>query len=221
MLTLAPRIACLWWYKVRFFVRVVAKTMRKRPYFSFFCPLLQKFARLKDMKHIALISAVMAIAVNAAFAGDEPDKEFKEQLASLRDSYASALNMAMEDANDGDPAGWFKARDEGLDADWDDLEFEPPTLSFFSVEEIPYGYRISGSTSDLQLNADVFVWTRNTDIQYTVTYRSGTNAAAKEIAKEVFQSEQSDYPSKCAKGAVTCYNGKSTFGDKKKGKKKK
>ena len=172
------------------------------------------------MKHLVLISAVMALAINA-FAGDDADKDFKEQLASLRDSYASALNMAMEDANDGDPAGWFKARDEGLDADWDDLEFEPPTLSFFSVEEIPYGYRISGSTSDLQLNADVFVWTRNTDIQYTVTYRSGTNSAAKEIAKEVFQSEQSDYPSKCAKGAVTCYNGKSTFGDLKKGKKKK
>ena len=174
-----------------------------------------------SMKHLVLISAVMALAINA-FSANDNEKEFKEQLASLRDSYASALNMAMEDAMEGDPAGWFKARNEGLDADWDDLEFEPPTLSLFSVEEIPYGYKISGSNHDFQLNAEIFVWTRNTDIQYTITYLDGTNEAAKEIAKEVFQNEQSDYPSKCAKGAVTCYNGKSTFGElKKKGKKKK
>lgn len=181
---------------------------------------MKKIARLMSMKHLVLISAVMALAINA-FSANDNEKEFKEQLASLRDSYASALNMAMEDAMEGDPAGWFKARNEGLDADWDDLEFEPPTLSLFSVEEIPYGYKISGSNHDYQLNAEIFVWTRNSDIQYTITYLSGTNDAAKEIAKEVFQNEQSDYPSKCAKGAVTCYNGKSTFGELKKGKKKK
>lgn len=183
-------------------------------------PFVKKIARLMSMKHLVLISAVMALAINA-FSANDNEKEFKEQLASLRDSYASALNMAMEDAMEGDPAGWFKARNEGLDADWDDLEFEPPTLSLFSVEEIPYGYKISGSNHDYQLNAEIFVWTRNSDIQYTITYLSGTNDAAKEIAKEVFQNEQSDYPSKCAKGAVTCYNGKSTFGELKKGKKKK
>ena len=170
------------------------------------------------MKHFALIPIAFALAFGTVFAAEgDTYTQFKEELASLRDSYASALNMAMEDAMDGDPAGWFKARDEGLDADWDDLEFEPPTLSLFSVEEIPYGFKISGSNHDYQLNAKVFVWTRNSDIQYTITYLAGTNSAAKEIAQEVFQNEQSDYPSKCAKGAVSCYNGKSTFGDLKKG----
>ena len=174
-----------------------------------------------SMKHLALIPIAFALAFGSAFAADDNYTQFKEQLASLRDSYASALNMAMEDAMDGDPAGWFKARNEGLDADWDDLEFEPPTLSLFSIEEIPYGYKISGSNHDYQLNAEIFVWTRNTDIQYTITYLPGTSESAKEIATEVCQTEQSDYPSKCAKGAVTCYNGKSTFGELKKGKKKK
>ena len=77
-------------------------------------------------------------------------------------------------------------------------------------------FRISGSISGFGIDIEVFVWTRDSDVQYTVTYRSSANASMKEVVREVFVNEQSDYPMKCAKGAVACYNGKSTFGKLKK-----
>lgn len=167
------------------------------------------------MKRLALILAILLASVGSVFAGDIYD-EFREQLASIRDSYVTSLNMAIEDANSkGDASGWFWMRDQGLAATWKDLDFEPPE-SPLTVKEIPYGFRISGSISGFGIDIEVFVWTRDSDVQYTVTYRSSANASMKEVVREVFVNEQSDYPMKCAKGAVACYNGKSTFGKLKK-----
>lgn len=166
-----------------------------------------------DMRRFNFVLALLLLPLGA-FA-DAYD-EFKEQLASIRDSYVTCLNMAIEDANsNGDASGWFWMRDQGLAATWKDLDFEPPE-SIFKIKEIPYGFSISGGRNGYWIDADVFVWTRDSDIQYTVTYRKDTSADAKLVAKEVFVNEQSDYPTKCSKGAVSCYNGKSTFGKLKK-----
>ena len=55
-----------------------------------------------------------AVAVPFAYDGDmDTYHEAKEELALVRDGYLSALNVAMDDANEGDPEGWFKARDNG------------------------------------------------------------------------------------------------------------
>lgn len=167
------------------------------------------------MRRSVLTVAILLASIVPALAGDAYD-DFKEQLASVRDSYVTSLNMAIEDANsNGDASGWFWMRDQGLAATWKDLDFEPPE-SIFKIKEIPYGFSISGGRNGYWIDADVFVWTRDSDVQYTVTYRSSANASMKEVVREVFVNEQSDYPVKCAKGAVACYNGKSTFGKLKK-----
>ena len=166
------------------------------------------------MKRFAIAVALFLFSAGSVFAGDAYDY-FKEQLASVRDSYVTCVNMAMEDATSGDPAGWFWMRSEGLAATWKDLDFEPPE-SIFKIKEIPYGFHLSGGRGSYWIDADIVVWTRDSDIQYTITYRKDTSADAKIVAKEVFVNEQSDYPTKCAKGAVSCYNGKSTFGKLKK-----
>lgn len=81
------------------------------------------------MKRFAFVLAILLLPLGA-FAGDVYD-EFREQLASIRDSYVTCLNMAIEDAvSKGDASGWFWMRDQGLAATWKDLDFEAPESPF-------------------------------------------------------------------------------------------
>lgn len=171
---------------------------------------------------ILAILTVLGLSAGSFAYDEDMDtyRKFREELATIRDSYATNLNMAMEDAMEGDPAGWFNARAEGLDADWHDLEFEPPTVTIFAVDEIPYGFRISGREGEYKLDVKVTVTTRDADIWYVTQFLGGTNAAAKEIVNEVFKNAVSDYVVNCPKDAVTCYKGKFTYGELKKSKKK-
>ena len=156
----------------------------------------------------------MALSVPASAYDEDLDtyREVREELASLRDSYIADINMAMEEANADNPEGWFNTRDKGFGYSWSDTDFEAPMSKVFTIEEIPYGFKVHGNKGEYKFNFKVMVATRDADIHYVVSILSGTNAAAKEIVNEVFKNEASDYHSPCPKDAVTCYKGRATYG---------
>ena len=172
------------------------------------------------MRHLAFFLALSlyTLAVPGfAYDGDmDIYHEFKEELSLVRDGYLACINMAMETATEEDAEGWFKLRDKGGAATWKDLEYDAPSKEstpHISVEEIPYGFRISGADGAYKVDAKVRVGTRDSDIFYDVQFAKGSNAPGKEIFGEVFRNDGSD-SQRCAKDAVSCYNGKSTFGKK-------
>ena len=163
---------------------------------------------------LGAIAIAFALCV-PAFAYDEDldtYREVREELASLRDSYIADINMAMEEANADNPEGWFKARQDGFGRAWKDTDFEAPMSEVFTIEEIPYGFKVRGKKGEYKFNFEVVVATRDSDIFYVVLVRSGTNPAAKEIVNEVFKNEASDYHSPCPKDAITCYKGRAVYG---------
>ena len=116
-----------------------------------------------------LFAFLIAFAVVMPFAYDgdmDTYHEAKEELALVRDGYLSALNVAMDDANEGDPEGWFKARDNGECEDWDDLEYVGPELEHFKLTEIPYGFQFKGRHGAYVVDVKIKVVTRDTDIFY-------------------------------------------------------
>lgn len=172
------------------------------------------------MRQLAFFLALSlyTLAVPAlAYDGDmDIYHEFKEELSLVRDGYLACINMAMETATEEDAEGWFKLRDKGGAATWKDLEYELPkkeSLPDIVVEELPYGFRIKGAHGSYKVDATVLVGTRDSDIFYDVQFAKGSNGPGKEIFGEVFRNDGSD-SKRCAKGAVSCYDGKSTFGKK-------
>ena len=153
-----------------------------------------------------------ALTVSAVFAYDgdmDTYHEFKEDLALVRDGYLSGINLAMEDAQAHDPEGWFKARDNGEFAEWEDFDYVAPELEHFNVTEIPYGFRIKGKHGPYVMDAKIRVVTRDSDIFYDIEYQKGTNAAAKEVIVEVFRNDRVvfyDEKTPCKRKAVTCIN---------------
>lgn len=165
------------------------------------------------MKHYIASFAFVAAMVSAALAYDgdmDTYHQFKEELALVRDSYVSSLNMAMSDANEAEPEGWFKARDNGEAEDWDDIEYEPPlpgNIPHLVLEEIPYGFHLTGKHGPYKFDAKIRVVTRDNDIFYDITYNKGSNAAAKEVVNEVFHNDRVvfyDNNTPCKRASVTC-----------------
>ena len=167
-----------------------------------------------------------AVAMPFAYDGDmDVYHEVKEELALVRDGYLSALNVAMNDANEGDPDGWFKARDNGECADWDDLEYAGPELEHFKLTEIPYGFQFKGRHGAYVMDVKIRVVTRDSDVFYDIQYQKGTNAPAKEVIEEVFKNDRKVFykaNSPCTREAVTCVGeySKGTLGTLKKKKSK-
>ena len=167
-----------------------------------------------------------AVVMPFAYDGDmDTYHEAKEELALVRDGYLSALNVAMDDANEGDPEGWFKARDNGESADWDDLEYAGPELEHFKLAEIPYGFQFTGRHGAYVVDVKIKVVTRDSDIFYDIQYQKGTNAPGKELVEEVFKNDRKvfyDPKTPCTREAVTCIGeySKGTLGTLKKKKSK-
>jgi len=111
-----------------------------------------------------------------AYDGDMDEyHEFKEDLALARDSYLSALNLYLGEAE-------FKT---GFS--WEQLEFEAPTLNYSSLKELPGGFSITGKHGAYKLDAEVRISPKEDDFKYEVKFQKGTNAPGKEIAGEVFR----------------------------------
>jgi hypothetical protein len=149
-----------------------------------------------------------AVAMPFAYDGDmDIYHEAKEDLALVRDGYITALNIAMDDANEGDPDGWFKARDNGECADWDDLEYVGPELEHFKLTEIPYGFQIKGRHGAYAIDVKIKVVTRDSDIFYDIQHLKGSNGPGKELVGEVFQNDRKVFykaNTPCTREAVTC-----------------
>ena len=160
------------------------------------------------MKFFTLITITLGIAPLFAYDGDmDTYHEFKEELALVRDGYISALNMAMDDANEQAEDGWFNARDDGKFANWNDFEYNAPELEHFKVSEIPYGFQIKGHYGAYVMDAKIKVVTRDSDIFYDIEYLKGTNAPAKEVVSEIFRNDRVvfyDPKTPCVREAVTC-----------------
>lgn len=169
---------------------------------------------------------LIAVAAPAlAYDGDmDIYHEFKEQLSLIRDGYVACLNMVMETATENDEEGWFKMRDRGEAATWKDIEYDAPAkdqLPHVSLEEIPYGFRISGADGAYKVDAKVRVVTRDSDIFYDVQFAKGSNGPGKEIFGEVFRNDRVvfyDESSPCKRQSVTCVHeyAKGTLGKSKK-----
>ncbi|MCQ2062616.1 MAG: hypothetical protein MJY99_04690 [Fibrobacter sp.] len=166
------------------------------------------------MKRTLIIASLAFCAASFAYDGDmDVYHELKEELALIRDGYVASINMAMEDAQNSDPAGWFKARDSGEAEDWDDIEYTPPeksSLPHVDIEEIPYGFKIMAKHDAYVVNATVRVVTRDSDIFYDVTFQKGSNAPGKEIFGEVFRNDRKvfyDNSTPCKRASVTCIDG--------------
>lgn len=132
------------------------------------------------MKKILRLFAFMAIVLFAqpkvhAYDGDmDVYREFKEDLALARDTYISALNMAMDEKELDNPS-------------WGDIEFETPDMKFCILKELPGGFKIKGSHGAYKLEAEVKFVPGGEDMKYQVKHLKGSNKPGKEIAGEVFR----------------------------------
>lgn len=151
--------------------------------------------------------------VNQSFAYDgdmDTYHEFKEELSLIRDGYVACINMAMEDANENDPEGWFKLRDRGEASSWAEIDYSAPAASsipHLTFKEAPYGFRITGKHGAYKLDVTVRVVTRDNDIFYDVKHAKGSNEAGKEIFGEIFHNDRVvfyDNAKPCKRESVTC-----------------
>ncbi len=131
---------------------------------------------MKSFKRILAIAAFLLPMTAFAFDGDMDEyHEFKEDLALVRDTYVSALNLSMEE---------HPGKSE---LTWEEMEFEAPELKYTTIKEIPGGFRISGGHGAYKLDAEVRLSPNENDFKYQVKYQKGSNAPGKEIAGEVFR----------------------------------
>ena len=162
------------------------------------------------MKHPVVLLAFLAAPLFAYDGDMDTYHEFKEELSLARDSYLSCLNMAMEEASektDGSLVGWFDLRDKGGARSWMQLDYEAPDFKYLKMEEMPYGFKLSGTHGAYKVNTEIRVVTRDTDIFYDVKHGKGSNAAGKEIFGEVFRNDRVvfyDENSPCKRKSVTC-----------------
>ena len=123
---------------------------------------------------IAIMALVLPMAA-LAFDGDMDEyHEFKEDLALARDSYITALNVAMEDNGKSTLT-------------WAEMEYEAPELQYTTMKEVPGGFRVAGKHGAYTLDVEVRVSPSENDFRYEVKYLKGTNKPGKEIAGEVFR----------------------------------
>lgn len=177
------------------------------------------------MKRIILIFAVLAFLTIESFAYDgdmDTYHEFKEELSLIRDGYVACVNMAMEDANENDPEGWFKLRDRGEASSWAGLDYSAPetgNIPHLTLKETPYGFHIAGAHGAYKIDVTVRVVTRDSDIFYDVKHSKGSNEAGKEIFGEIFRNDRVvfyDNSTPCKRESVTCVHEyeKGTLGEK-------
>ena len=177
------------------------------------------------MRLLAFLIA-LAVAMPFAYDGDmDTYHEVKEELSLVRDGYLSAINLAMDDAQAHDPEGWFKVRDQGEYAEWEDFDYVAPELEHFKLTEIPYGFQFKGRHGAYVMDVKIKVVTRDSDVFYDIQYQKGTNAPAKEVIEEVFKNDRQVFykaNTPCTREAVTCVGeySKGTLGALKKKKSK-
>lgn len=111
-----------------------------------------------------------------AYDGDMDEYHaFKEDLALARDSYVTCVNMVADETP------------EKIGGGWNAIEFEAPETAFVKLEEIPGGFKISGSLGAYKLDAEVRFRLKEGDVVFEVKHKKGSNAPGKEIADEVFR----------------------------------
>lgn len=116
-----------------------------------------------------------------AYDGDMDEyHEFKEDLNLVRDSYLNALNISLGESEDAGSTVPQKI------PSWSEMEFEVPSLAYLTVKEIPQGYELSGSHGAYKVVAKVKVRFKEDDFVYDLEFAKGTNAAGKDILREVF-----------------------------------
>lgn len=122
-----------------------------------------------------LLAIVSLVPVSYAYDGDmDIYHEYKEDLLLIKDTYASALNVAMGEGSMMNPT-------------WAAIEFEVPELQYNTLTEIPGGYKVKGSHGAYKLEAEIKVSPKEDDLRYEVKFLKGCNAPGKEIAGEVFR----------------------------------
>lgn len=167
------------------------------------------------MKKISFAVLLFGFFLSPSFAEGEPmDSEDRltaqeEDLRLVRETYDTRINEAMETLNENDSSAFFKARAEGKFATWRDFGIEMPSLRMFTVEEIPYGYRLKSKRNSRE-TATVLVYTRDDDLYYKVSVGKGVSYDFRRMVEAVFESDgetTSREGTPCDFKAVSCLHG--------------
>lgn len=125
----------------------------------------------------AFVALFTVVPTVCAYEVDMYDyRELKEELAIVRDTYATALNVTLDEKQLSNPT-------------WDDIEFELPELKYCKVTEIPGGYKIKGTHGVYKVDMEIKVIYGGEDLRYEVKHFKGTNVAGKDISGEVFRNK--------------------------------
>lgn len=144
---------------------------------------LAGFATLLFMKSVKNLFKFLMLCVACglgsvfAYDGDMDEyREFREDLALVRDSYVTCVNMIADE------------NPEKVGGSWQDLEFEAPATAYVKVEELAGGFKLKGAHGAYKLEVDVRVSLNpEGDPVYEVKHKKGSNAPGKDIAGEVFR----------------------------------